>query len=114
MATSGARARRKTSARKVTSERVAGQRAGRLEDDVDKPVRPLDPWPGDPPKKDWGDFRQFVVDIDWSVNLTDEAISRIERQLRQAVYAELAEGGSDVLIRSLRYRGAHGIEVIGQ
>ena len=84
-------------------------------DDADKPKRPLDPWPGDPPKKAWPeDMRSFVIDIDWSVNLSDEAVRRIEKQLRQAVFAELAqiEHGSDLLVRSARYRGAHGIEIV--
>jgi hypothetical protein len=44
--------------------------------------------------------------------LSDEAVWRIERQLRQALFAELAQlelGG--IVVRSAAYRGVNGIEV---
>jgi hypothetical protein len=117
--------RKKTTAARARTKRVSAPRAdeawpgkpppldpwpGKREDDAwpGKPP-PLDPWPGKHPE----DFRSFVVDIDWSIALSDEAVRRIERQLKEAVFSEVAHLDHDnIIIRSIRYRGGNGVEVV--
>lgn len=85
----------------------------RLDDPDAKPKPPLDPVPEyEPHKKDFENSR-FEAIVDPAIQLSKEAAVRIERQLRQAVLAEIAnlEFLPEVLVSGMPRGRSRGIEV---
>lgn len=118
-----------------TPKRVTDS-AGAEEPDATRPVRPIDPtpiYPGDagppiPPlphgPRPIDHFREdpnsvlvspaaFVVEWDPQIPLSAEGRRRLERQIRKAVLAELAEADvdTDVSISAINEPGARGLRI---
>jgi hypothetical protein len=76
-------------ARRVVPTVPAGVSAARIPDPFDDDAKPKEPRPIDtkPPYDSW----RYVIDIDWSLRLSEDATRRIGQQIRQAVLVEIAQ-----------------------
>ena len=78
--------------------------------------KPPEPFPGPPKPLDPNPYmggRRFWVELDWSVGLSDEAVRRVGKQLRRAVFEELGQldDVSELVIREIDQGGSRGLQI---
>lgn len=98
---------REVDPRSVTAGSITergGEVMGPLPDGGPRPIDPTPPY----------DSQRFVVDVDWSIRLSDEAQRRIERQMRALVLAEVAQVDveGDLIVRGLGSGQTRGLQVM--